>query len=165
MPCFSQVHSSFIDEMNQNMACRTPGCNGTFVPIRAISEGLGGPIKIVIVCNGCKMRTLTFDSSPLVESSRRTMVGVALQVASAILSHSSTNFRHFRRYVQVNRIIWCDEAREDMYKLGSDYLGSYHHAVTTGDGTWLTRGFFSQNHTSSNSYYPDETKTPCYALW
>ena len=46
--------------------------------------------------------------------------------------------------------------------MGSDHLGSYHHAVTTGDGTWLTRGFFSQNHTSSNSlraYYPDETKT------
>ena len=41
----------------------------------------------------------------------------------------------------------CDEAREDMYKLGSDQLGSYHRAVTTGDGTWLTRGFFSQNHT------------------
>ena len=53
--------------MNQNMACRTPGCNGTFVPIRAISEGLGGAIKIVIACNGCKIRTLTFDSSPLVE--------------------------------------------------------------------------------------------------
>ena len=41
----------------------------------------------------------------------------------------------------------CDEAREDMYKLGSDQLGSYHRAVTTGDGTWLTRGSFSQNHT------------------
>ena len=41
----------------------------------------------------------------------------------------------------------CDEAREDMYKLGSDKLGSYHRAVTTGDGTWLTRGSFSQNHT------------------
>ena len=36
-----------IDQMNQNMACRTPGCNGTFVPIRTISEGLGGAIKIV----------------------------------------------------------------------------------------------------------------------
>ena len=36
------------------------------VPFRAISEGLGGAYKIVIACNG---RTLTFDSSPLVESS------------------------------------------------------------------------------------------------
>ena len=42
----------------------------------------------------------------------------------------------------------CDEARENMYKLGSDQLGSYHRAVTTGDdGTWLSRGFLSQNHT------------------
>ena len=29
----------------------------------------------------------------------------------------------------------CDEAKEDMHKLGSDQLGSYHHSVTTGDGT------------------------------
>ena len=35
----------------------------------------------------------------------------------------------------------CHEAREDIYKLGSDQLGSNHRAVTTGDGTWLTRGF------------------------
>ena len=79
--CLTSQVASFIDQMNVNMACRTPGCNGTFVPIRAISKGLGGAIKIVIACNGCKMRTLTFDSSPLVESSRRTMVGLALQVA------------------------------------------------------------------------------------
>ena len=78
--CLTSQVASFIDQMNQNMACRTQGCNGTFVPIRARSEGLGGAIKIVIACNGCKIRTLTFDSSPLVESSRRTMVGLALQV-------------------------------------------------------------------------------------
>ena len=70
--------SQVTDQMNQNMVCRTPGCSGTFVPVRAITEGMGGAIKIVIACNGCKMRTLTFDSSPLVESSRRTMVGLAL---------------------------------------------------------------------------------------
>ena len=79
--CLTSQVASFIDQMNESMACRTPGCNGTFIPIRAISEGLGGAIKIVIACNGCKIRTLTFDSSPLVESSRRTMVGLTLQVA------------------------------------------------------------------------------------
>ena len=51
--CLTSQVASF---MNQNMACRTPGCNGTYVPIRAISEGLGGAMKIVIACNGCKMR-------------------------------------------------------------------------------------------------------------
>ena len=30
---------------------------------------------------GCKIRRLTFDSSPMIESSRRTIVSLALQVA------------------------------------------------------------------------------------
>ena len=72
--CLTSQVTSFIDQMNQNMVCRTPECSGTFVPVRAITEGMGGAIKIVIACNGCKMRTLTLDSSPLVESSRRTML-------------------------------------------------------------------------------------------
>ena len=30
--CLTSQVASFVDEMNQNMVCRTPGCNGTFVP-------------------------------------------------------------------------------------------------------------------------------------
>ena len=167
--CLTSQVASFIDQMNQNMVCRTPGCNGIFVPIRAISEGLGGAIKMVIACNGCKMRSLTFDSSPLVESSRRTMVGLALQVAfyASGCTHMQY-YRTLRQFLGVSAVTckpfydmiklvypcvldmiqeMCDESKEDMYKLGSENLGSYHRAVTTGDGTWLTRGFFSQNHT------------------
>ena len=85
--------------MNQNMVCRTPGCNGgTFVPIRAISEGLGGAIKIVIACNGCKIRTLTFDSSPLVESSHRTMAGLALQGAFYASGCTHMQYYHIIRH-------------------------------------------------------------------
>ena len=68
--CITSQVTSFIDQKNQNMVCRTPGCSSTFVPVRAITEGMGWAIKIVIACNGCKIRILTFDSSPLVESSR-----------------------------------------------------------------------------------------------
>ena len=133
--CLTSQVASFIDQMNQNMACRTPGCNGTFVPIRAISEGLGGAIKIVIACNGCKMRSLTFDSSPLVESSRRTMVGLALQVA--FYASGCTHMQYYRTLQQflgvsavtckpfydMIKIVYpcvldmiqemCDESRED----------------------------------------------------
>ena len=28
--CLTSQVASFIDQMNENMACRTPGCNGTF---------------------------------------------------------------------------------------------------------------------------------------
>ena len=58
--CLTSQVTAFIDQMNHNMVCRTPGCSGTFVPVRAITEGMGGAIKIVIACNGCKMRTLTY---------------------------------------------------------------------------------------------------------
>ena len=143
--CLTSQVASFIDQMNENMACRTPGCNGTFVPIRAISEGLGGAIKIVIACNGCKMRSLTFDSSPLVESSCLTMVGLALQVA--FYACGCTHMQYYctlRQFLGVSAVTcksfydmiklvypcvldmtqeMCDEAREDMYKLGSDNLG------------------------------------------
>ena len=65
------------------MACRTLGCSGTYVPVRVVCEGLGGGLKVEIVCNECKvlLRNLTFDSSPVLESSHRTLVGLALQVA------------------------------------------------------------------------------------
>ena len=71
----------FLDQVNANMACRTPGCSGVYVPVRVVCEGLGGGLKVEIACNGCKIRGLTFDSSPMIESSRRTIVSLALQVS------------------------------------------------------------------------------------
>ena len=79
--CLSSQVSAFLDQVNANMACRTPGCSGVYVPVRVMCEGLGGGLKVEIACNGCKIRRLTFDSSPMVESSRRTIVSLALQVA------------------------------------------------------------------------------------
>ena len=43
----------------------------------------------------------------------------------------------------------CDEAKADMIALPSTQLGSWEHAVTASDGTWLTRGHHSRNHTYS----------------
>ena len=74
----SQV-SAFLYQVNANMACRTQGCSGVYVPVRVVCEGLGGGLKVEIACNGCKIRRLTFDSSPMIESSHRTIVSLALQ--------------------------------------------------------------------------------------
>ena len=79
--CLSSQVSAFLDQVNANMACRTPGCNGMYVPVRVVCEGLGGGLKVEIACNGCKIRRITFDSSPMVESSRGTIVTLALPVA------------------------------------------------------------------------------------
>ena len=41
----------------------------------------------------------------------------------------------------------CDEAKEEMKNKSQSDIGSYKRAVTTSDGCWLTRGFFSKNFT------------------
>ena len=92
--CLTSQVAAFIEQLNQNMQCRTIGCNGMYVPIRAVTDGLGGAMKIIIACNGCKMRSLTFGSSPLVESSRRSIVGLALQVA--FYTSGCTHIQYYR---------------------------------------------------------------------
>ena len=37
--CLSSQLSAFLDQVNANMACRTPGCNGVYVPVRVVCEG------------------------------------------------------------------------------------------------------------------------------
>ena len=37
--CLSSQISAFLDQVNANMACRTPGCSGVHVPIRVVCEG------------------------------------------------------------------------------------------------------------------------------
>ena len=39
------------------------------------------------------------------------------------------------------------EAMVDMKALPPEEIGSIQHAIVIGDGTWLTRGHFSKNHT------------------
>ena len=41
----------------------------------------------------------------------------------------------------------CTGAMDDMEALPPEQIGSMQHAIVTGDGTWLTRGHFSKNHT------------------
>ena len=44
--CLSSQVSAFLDQVNANMACRTPGCSGVYVPVRVVCEGLGGGLKV-----------------------------------------------------------------------------------------------------------------------
>ena len=43
----------------------------------------------------------------------------------------------------------CKEAKDDMKAFSATQLGSWERAVTASDGTWLTRGHYSCNHTYS----------------
>ena len=43
--CLSSQVSAFLDQINANMACRTPGCSGVYVPVRVVCEGAGWRAK------------------------------------------------------------------------------------------------------------------------
>ena len=167
--CLSSQVSAFLDQVNANMACRTPGCSGVYVPVRVICEGLGGGLKVEIAFSGCKIRRLTFDSSPMIESSRRTIVSLAVQVA--FYASGCTHAQYYRILKQSLGVqaVTCKpfyetiklvfphvsdmleemgtEAMADMKALPPEEIGSIQRAIVTGDGTWLTRGHFSKNHT------------------
>ena len=128
------------------------------VPVRVtnVLRGWVGGLKVEIACNGCKIRRLTFDSSPMVESSRRTIVSLALQVA--FYASGCTHAQYYRILKQSLGIqaVTCKpfyemiklvfphvsdmleemgtEAMADMKALPPEQIGSIQRAIVTGDG-------------------------------
>ena len=47
----------------------------------------------------------------------------------------------------------CEEAKSDMKSMDQAQLGSWSRAVTSADGTWMTRGYNSENATFSMRNY------------
>ena len=47
----------------------------------------------------------------------------------------------------------CEDAKDDMRHMDQNELGSWSHAVTSADGTWMTRGRFTKNATFSIHNY------------
>ena len=47
----------------------------------------------------------------------------------------------------------CEAAKDDMRGMDQKQLGSWSRAVTSADGTWMTRGFHSRNSTFSVRNY------------
>ena len=54
--------------------------------------GLGGSINVQFQCNGCKICSLAFQGSSLVEGFNRTVVGLALGLAFFLTGHCYANF-------------------------------------------------------------------------
>ena len=45
----------------------------------------------------------------------------------------------------------CNDAKDDMREMDQSKLVSSSHAVTSADGTWMTRGFHSKNATLASA--------------
>ena len=53
---------------------------------------LGGSMNVTFACNGCKLCTVNFSGSVLVEGSKQTVVRLALAVAFFITGHGYAKF-------------------------------------------------------------------------
>ena len=127
-------------------------------------------------CNGCVGRTIVFETSSRYEPGRSTEIGIAIQVAFIVAGCTHmTYYKTLKHALGINAVPWCDfqstiemlypvvklmldrmceVAKGDMRHMDQGELGSWSRAVTSADGTWMTRGFHSRNATFSiRNYY------------
>ena len=167
----SSMFDDFIKQINRTSQCKTKGCCGKLMLAGVRTVGLGGAILLKFGCSGCENRPIVFQSSALLEQTQRTLIGFAMQVAFVAggcmhsqyhrvlgLSLGMNCFNHQMFDETIKRISkpvlellreQCAEAKDDMRALPPTQLGSWERAVIASDGTWLTRGHHSRNHTYS----------------
>ena len=167
----SQV-TDLIDQVNATSGCKaTSGCTGELKLVRVRLAGLGGAVEMTYRCSKCTKRVVTFRSSVEHETTKQTVVGLALQVAFACAGcthakyhralelalglHTATPDQYHKTleimapHVSALLDEMCEEAKQDMKYMDPSEIGSWERAVTMGDAAWLTRGFHSQSCTYS----------------
>jgi len=143
--------------------------SGILIPVRVKTTGLGGALSVAFACNGCQLRQVSFDSTTYVESSRRSVVSLALHVAMFVGGvHHSQIVRTLgqglglhvlsrKNFFSIIKLLYpvtkvmleemCNKAKDTMRRKPDNEQGSFQRAITTADGCWLTRGHFSKNFT------------------
>lgn len=143
---------------------------GTLITTGSSLSGRGGSALVHIACSGCN-KTFQFASSALSTTEcRRNIVSYSLRLAAFVTRIGFSGYhklfgRHLGMEVTSERMFYhiikeayphiterldevCELGKEEMKGLKDDQLGSWKRAVTTSDGCWHIRGFFSQNATS-----------------
>ena len=173
--CFMDLSQldMFMNQLNKIRACTTPGCKGNLVPDRVRSTGLGGAVSFKYMCNGCVCKTALFETSSKYELTSSSDISIVFSWLSGcthityyiVLKHAlgidAVSWLTFQSTIKkmypivklmVDRM--CDEAKLEMKCMDQGELGSWSRAVTSADGTWMTRGFHSKNATFSvRNYY------------
>ena len=165
---FEQLHEC-IEQINTYRACSTPGCKGNLVAVSFNFKGYGGTARITYVCNGCEEQQFTLETSKM--DGRTSEISRTLHVAFIVSGCTYTTYAkvlhhalgiqasHFNHFMETIRFMYpivkemvdkmCTEAMDEMKQMDQDKLGSWSRAVTTADGTWMTRGHHSKNFTFS----------------
>lgn len=142
---------------------------GTLITTGSSLSGRGGSALVHIACSGCN-KTFQFASSALSTTEcRRNIVSYSLRLAAFVTRIGFSGYhklfgQHLGMEVTSERMFYhiikeayphitemldevCELGKEEMKGLKDDQLGSWKRAVTTSDGCWHIRGFFSQNAT------------------
>ena len=177
--CFMDLNQfdKFIKQVNEIRCCATPGCKGALTPVYVRSVGLGGAVSISCTCNGCGNQGVIFETSKyMYELGSATEISVAIQVAFVIAGCTHTTYyKVLKHALGIEAVSWptfhstikrmypvvkemvdemCEDAKDDMRHMDQNELGSWSRAVTSADGTWMTRGHHSKNATFSiRNYY------------
>ena len=129
----------------------------------------GGSAAVEIACSGCGIGLHYASSSLSTSEARRNVVSYALRLAAfasgvgfagyhklfgRLLGMKVTSDKMFSRVIEeafphITEMLdeVCKLGKQEMQSLPDGTLGSWNRAVTTADGCWHIRGFFSQNCT------------------
>ena len=124
---------------------------------------------MTFACSGCGRGVDFVSSEACTDLPQHSTVSIALRLAALLAGIGYAGYHNlFSRYLgmpivsdkyfyhvvemafpHVQDILdeICEEAKNEMKELPSSELGSWKQAVTTSDGCWQIRGFFSQNST------------------
>ena len=167
--CFMDLTrlDEFIKQLNHIRACATPGCKGELIPVHINSAGQGGAVTIRYTCSGCISQTAVLETSSRYKLGNSSEVGMAVQVAFIIAGCTHmTYYKMLKHALGIDAVHWydfqstiemlypvvkmmvdkiCESAKDDMRRMDQSELGSWSLAVTSADGTWMTRGFHTKN--------------------
>ena len=153
-----------IKDINNTSGCKTINCHGIITPCKVSTKGKGCGISVMWSCSGCSLHNVSFDTT-LIEGSR-TVIGTSMAVAFVVSGLTFANYEHClsigRGMDTLNKNIFydtikliypvvkairdeqCELAKTQMKAIPDATIGSRSRVVTSSDGVWMTRGYFSQ---------------------
>ena len=155
----------FTDQINRG--CRESGCQGKLTPLNVDTRGMGGATNITYRCNQC-LNSVYFQQATNSSIFGGNDISLAVQVAfiTAGCTHATyakilqllgiepvssstfmTTIKKLHPIVEQMVKEMCEREKNRMRNIDQDKLGSWKHAVTCADGTWMTRGYHSKNAT------------------
>ena len=116
-------------------------------------------MSVTYLCDGCKVKGARFDTSYLHGNTSEICEAVKVAFITSGCTHTTyckalqhtlgiqvadaqsflTTIKKMYPAVKAMVDAMCEEAMEAMQKMDQEVLGSWSRAVTTADGTWMTR--------------------------